>query len=27
VIDAIAVAMIETLGAKPTPPAPRKKKK
>ena len=27
VIDAIAVAMIETLGAKPTPPAPHKKKK
>ena len=27
VIDAIAVAMIETLGAKATPPAPRKKKK
>jgi len=26
-IDAIAVAMIETLGAKPTPPAPHKKKK
>ena len=26
-IDAIAVAMVETLGAKPTPPAPHKKKK
>jgi serine-type D-Ala-D-Ala carboxypeptidase/endopeptidase (penicillin-binding protein 4) len=26
-IDAIAVAMVETLGAQPTPPAPHKKKK